>query len=173
MSHVRRLRNKQCLQDGSGPCRAVSGGEWSNAHCCSQVKVLYTALKNLIRVAAGQYEVTLEHLKEYTGCEASVKTIRRRLHELGVYWRPLREKPPLSAQDKRDRLAFAEKYVGKPTSFWVNHVHITIDNKYYKVLLSHDARHRAAGEGVRAAYRGFRDGAGLEQQYLRPRRDLR
>ena len=60
---------------------------------------LVAHLEQLIKEADRQYEVTLRDLKEHSGCAASQKTIQRALHSLNIYFRPLRQKPLLTAED--------------------------------------------------------------------------
>ena len=104
-----------------------------------------------------------------------VRMSRRRMleafHERDIYFRPCRDKPDLTEQDIVERHAFGKKYAGKPESFWLNGVDLTIDVKYFKVYTNGSARSRAAREGT---WDSFRTKAqGLLAQYVRPSKRLK
>ena len=77
----------------------------------AQIDALEEKLKNLIKKADGQYEVTASMLKRSARCKASVATIFKALHKRNIYFRPMRSKPVLTAEDVKDRLSFAKQYV--------------------------------------------------------------
>lgn len=136
-----------------------------------KVDRLVAKLKELIAKANGQKEVTVAQLKRSARCKASERTILNALHERRVYFRRMREKPVLTDQDRKDRLAFAKEHAGKPASWWRQKVHLHIDVKRFPVFLHGDARRFAAQQGVRGAYRTPGDGLGAA--YVRPGRALK
>lgn len=132
----------------------------------ARVDALEEKLKELIKKADGQYEVTATMLKRSARCKASVPTIFKALHERNIYFRPMRRKPVLTAEDIKDRLAFAKKYAEKPGRWWKTALHMIIDVKFYSVYLHGTARQRAAQTGSRGAYR--KPGEGLSDGYVKP-----
>ena len=80
------------------------------------VDKLQNKLEGMIVKADSKYEVTVSMLKRSARCKASPRTMLNRLHERGVSFRPLRQKPVLTPTDIEDRLAFAEKFSGKSAS---------------------------------------------------------
>lgn len=132
----------------------------------TQVDVLVTTLKSMIKKANCKYMVTAKMLKRATRTKASVRTIARALHARNIYFRPLRSKPLLTKQDVSDRKEFAEKYHTKSEAWWQEHIHMHIDCKHFSVFLHGKARHHAAAVGCRGAYREPRQG--LDGPYVRP-----
>ena len=131
-----------------------------------QVDTLVSTLKSMIKKASCKYMVTLKMLKTATRTKASCRTIARALHARNIFFRPLRSKPLLTAQDISDRKAFAEKYHSKSEAWWLEHIHMHIDCKHFPVFLHGKARNHAAALGVRGAYREPRQG--LDDPYVRP-----
>ena len=116
-------------------------------------------LAEKVAKADGKYEVTVNMVRKSARVKASNRTILKGLHKRGVYFRPMREKPVLTEEDIRDRMAFAKKYVRKSPEWWQESIQAFIDVKSFKVYLSGAARARAAQDGTRGAYR--RKGQGL------------
>ena len=87
------------------------------------------------------------------------------MHAKDIYFRPLRSKPRLTADDVRERLSFATKYAPKAKAWWTRHINMHIDMQRFPVLLHGEARARAASEGTRGAYRA--PGQGLAAPYVR------
>ena len=48
----------------------------------------------------------------------SESTVRRRLHEVGLYGRVARKKPYVNKRNRRKRLEYAKNYREKPLGFW-------------------------------------------------------
>ena len=137
----------------------------------ADVADLVARLEQLILEADRQYEVTLRDLKAHTGCTASLRTIQRALHSLNIYFRPLRQKPLLTAADVAARKTFADTYASKRASWWLQHINLHIDVKHFPVLLHQEARRRGASDGVRGAYRA--PGQGLEAPYVKADRRMK
>ena len=60
------------------------------------VDKLQKKLEGMIVKADSKYEVTVDMLKRSARCKACARTILNRLHERGVYFRPLRQTPVLT-----------------------------------------------------------------------------
>ena len=120
----------------------------------------------MIVKADSKYEVTVAMLKRSARCQASTRTISRALHNRGIYFRPLRQKPVLTPKDIDDRLAFAKKWGTKTAAWWNGTLHMIIDIKHYKVLPHGDARRHAAQETTRGTYR--KKGQGLSKGHTKP-----
>ena len=67
----------------------------------------------MVGKADAQYEVTVGKLKRSSRCKASKRTILRKLHARGIYFRPLRQKPTLTEDDVSARKKFADVYALK------------------------------------------------------------
>lgn len=70
-----------------------------------------------------------ENLSQSSGKSVSASTVRRALHQNGLYGRVPRKKPYVSKINQTKRLNFAKKYVKQPTSFWSN-ILFTDESKY-------------------------------------------
>ena len=83
-------------------------------------------------------------VKDALGIRASTKRILEAFHSQGIYFRPNREKPDLTAQDIADRYTFAQAFARKPESRWITAVDMTIDVRFFRVYTNKSARARAA-----------------------------
>lgn len=119
----------------------------------------------LIAKADGAREVTVAMIKKSIRCTASPRTILRAMHDRGVWFRKLRQKPRLTQTDIKERYAFAKKYRAKTQAWWNRTLHMVIDLKSFPVFLNAKGRHHAAQRLVRGAYR--LKGAGLSQGYTK------
>ena len=122
-------------------------------------------LDHMVVVANGRYEVTVDMLRRRSRSKVCNRTISEALHNRKVYFRRLREKTVLSADDIKARKAFANKYKGKTCAWWTSFIDIHIDVKHFPVFLNGRSRDHAAREGVRGAYRTA--GQGLEAPYVK------
>ena len=128
-------------------------------------------LKQLIRKANGEKEVTMAMVKEALHTPASVRTLQRALHARDIRFRKLREKPRLTAEDVAARLAFATKYRSKSKEWWCSHLDMIIDLKNFPAYLNAQTRAHAAQREVRGAYR--KKGDGLSEGYTTVNKTLR
>ena len=135
------------------------------------VNKLEKELNAMVKKAAGNYEVTLKMLRAATRVKASEKVIQRELHKRGIYFYRFREKPTLTADDVKARMAFAEKYRAKTVAWWKARIQLHIDVKHFTVYLNGKARSHAAKEGARGAFR--KAGQGLQDPYLKPSKKLK
>ena len=132
----------------------------------AMVDKLEAKLENMIQKADSQSEVTVTMLKRSSRCKASVRTILRALHDRGIYFRPLRQKPVLTDNDVSERLAFAKKFGAKSEGWWNSSMHMIIDVKHFRVLPHGNARRYAAQETTRGTYR--KKGQGLCKGHTKP-----
>ena len=136
-----------------------------------QVDKIIATKDDLVDKAAGKKEITMAKIVRRARTKASARTVRRRFKARKIKFAPLREKILLTPQDKKDRLAFAKKYMKNPKSWWGKTLHVAIDNKYFKIY--HNGKHRdwAARRSVRGAYRSI--GQGLDEAYVKPKGELK
>ena len=137
----------------------------------AQVCAIEEKLKSMIKKANGEKEVTLDMLKKTSRCKASTDTLARRLHERGIYFYDMRQKPLLTEKDVADRYAFGKKYSEKPQGWWTSVLHLIIDVKFFLAFLNAKARRHAAQSGARGVYR--RAGEGLGEGYVKPNPKLK
>ena len=134
----------------------------------AQVTYLKRLLDKMVRKADCKYTVTAAMLKKAAKLKVGERVIRDALHQQKVYFRKLREKPVLTPEDVKDRLAFARKYHGKTPGWWNKQLHAIIDGKSFKVYLNADGRKKAAQHATYGAYRA--PGQGLAQGYVKPKK---
>ena len=77
--------------------------------------ILQRKVKTNRRKSAVSVKVELESLLKVIISES---TIRRRLHEVGLYGRVARKKPYVNKINRRKRLEYAKNYREKPLGFW-------------------------------------------------------
>ena len=136
----------------------------------AQVTYLKRLLDKMVRKADCKYTVTAAMLKKAAKLKVGERVIRDALHQQKVYFRKLREKPVLTPEDVKDRLAFARKYHGKTPGWWNKQLHAIIDGKSFKVYLNADGRKKAAQHATYGAYRA--PGQGLAQGYVKLKKTL-
>ena len=78
----------------------------SDAHVARAVHVM----EDMIAEADGEYEVTVSMVRRRARLRCHDRTLSQRLHQKGVYFRKLREKPILTPDDVRARYAFARRF---------------------------------------------------------------
>jgi len=110
-------------------------------------------MKQLVKKANGEKEVTLAMIRRSARCKFSESTIQRCLQTRNIKFRKLRSKPVLTRSDKLKRFRFAKKYKGKSRKWWRTHIQLHIDNKNFASCGNSKARSYAAQRSVRGAYR--------------------
>ena len=153
----------------SGQC-GMRAGRPSAVTPAVEAKVLRAA-ERLVQAAKGEWQVTAAMIKDALKLKCCDRVILDTLHRNGVYFRPMRQKPVLTPEDVRERLAFAEKYGGKPATFWQGHVHAYLDNKFFKTYLTPKARAYARKLRPRGTFRA--PGQGLDAAHVKPPKDLK
>ena len=135
-----------------------------------EARVVRTA-ERMVRQADGEWQVTADMIKKALKLKCCVRVVLDALHRNGVRFRPMRQKPVLTEEDVKDRLAFAVEYANKPVSFWEDKVHAYMDNKFFTPYLTAKARAYARKLRPRGTYRA--QGQGLGHGHVKPRKDLR
>ena len=74
-------------------------------------------IRLLLRIIDIDPFVTSEELRISTGLSCSTRTIRRKLVRRGIQHYRARRRPKISEANTVKRLAFARRYVGKPTEW--------------------------------------------------------
>jgi len=139
----------------------------------AQVDRLVKKTKEYIKQAKGRYRITYALLKKRTRTKASIRTIQRAFVLRNITYKKMREKPLLTDQDVKDRFKFSVKYKGKSLAWWIKYIQLHIDCKWFKVFLNGKARAFAAQQKVWGAFRGYGDGDGLKDPYVKSRKDLK
>jgi len=88
-------------------------------------------------------------VKNATGTDISVQTVRNRLNETGLHGRVPRRKPLISKRNHKKRMDFAREHVNKPEEFW-NSIIWSDESKFN--MFGSDGRRsvwRAVGEAMR------------------------
>ncbi|CAE7268936.1 F52C9.6 [Symbiodinium sp. CCMP2456] len=135
-----------------------------------QVDQLLRRPHQMIVSADAKYHVTVQMLRKAAKTGVSERIILEACHRRGGYFRKLREKPLLAAEDIRARFAFAKQYKDKSASWWNSHVHAFLDGQHFKTYLTSAARKMAAQHRTFGAYRV--PGRGLSGGYVKPKRGL-
>jgi transposase len=135
------------------------------------VQRIVKKMEKMITQAKGEKEITIGMVREACKVKASIRTLQREFRAQGIYFRKLRQKPRLTPEDIKDRLAFATKYKAKSKQWWLKTLHMVIDLKNFSVYLTSTARGRAAMREVRGVYR--KKGQGLNQGYTAVSKSLR
>lgn len=133
------------------------------------VRRLVRELKKMLKEANGKKEITLGMLQRRAKCKASLRCMRKHLHQAGIRFRRPRTKCLLSKEDVKERFRFAKKYRLKSTSWWLKHLQLHIDLKSFPVYANAKARDHAARREVRGHYR--KRGEGLEEWYVTQPKD--
>ena len=135
------------------------------------VDKLERVLEAKVKKAGAAYEITVDMVRRAARVKACNRTVLNALHSRGIYFHKLRCKPVLTDDDVRDRLAFARKFKSKTEDWWLTHVHMSIDCKYFQVLRHGQARQHAAKVATRGVYR--KPGQGLQAPYVKPKKHLK
>ena len=136
-----------------------------------KVAKLIRELNKMIDQAEGGHEVTVALLKRRTKTKASTRTILDALHEKGYYFRGMREKPPLTPEEVKERHAWAKEYVSKTENWWKKRIQVRLDNHCFKVATTARARTLLAQRTVRGVYR--KKGKSLRRSLLKPGKKMR
>ena len=85
--------------------------------------------------------------------KVSTRTLLTALHERGIWFFKVREKPILTDEDIKRRYQWAKDYRRKSPAWWRRHIHLHIDNHAFKVPTNKSARRALAAKRVHGAYR--------------------
>ena len=111
------------------------------------------AYKKLLKSSSGNKEVSADVVKAEMKLDCNVKTVRRAFAENGYAFRPLYEKPDLSDDDKKARLAWVREHKHRSPTQWSQYIHACMDNKVFQVLPNAKFRKVAAKRAIRGVYR--------------------
>ena len=132
---------------------------------------LVTLVEGLVKEADTKYTVSIGLIQKRFRPKVSFPTLWDALHERGVWFHKLREKPLLTDQDVKDRFAWAKKYRGKSPAWWRRAIQLHMDNHVFKVPATAVARRTLAARRVSGTYRSA--GKSLEKQHVKAGRGLR
>lgn len=117
------------------------------------------------------YTVTMAMIHKRFGMSVGVRCLSDALHERGLWFQRLREKPVLTDDDVAQRFAFAKLYRHKTSLWWRRHLQLHMDNHVSKTPLTGKGRRMLATRRVRGVYRTKK--TGLKQSHVRPGRKLK
>ena len=133
----------------------------------AKIDFLERRLHQLIVKADRRYEVTVTMLKRNTQVKATERTILNALHSRNIYFRAMRGKPVLTANDVKERFAFAKEYRGKTRAWWQKTLQGSIDGKFWSPALPGRANHFENGCcGVLPSYLRTTIGFCTPQKYI-------
>ena len=75
-----------------------------------QIDRLLNLVNAKVKKAAGRYHVTVEFIRRLFRPKFCVRVLASALHQRGICFHTLREKPVLTSDDVKARLAFAKRY---------------------------------------------------------------
>ena len=107
----------------------------------------------MLAKAKNSAEVTAGALKRRMRLKCNLKTLHRAFWARGVYLRPMYEKPTLTDDDKKARVAFAKKFRKRTAKQWTKSPDAIIDNKVFQVYTTGKTRRMAARRRMRGTYR--------------------
>ena len=128
-------------------------------------------ITSMTAAADAKCQVTLSMVLKACKLTVSERVASDALHERGLYFRPLREKPVRTEDDEKDRLAFGSKYSKEPAEFWEKNVDGYLDNKSFEWLPTHAARTHAVKRAAKGTYR--KKGEGLAKGHVKPSKTLK
>jgi len=132
----------------------------------AKVDSMVATLEKMVDEAASCYEVSLPTLMKRTRLKASYRVVANALHERGYWFRNLRTKPILTPEDVSERFAFAKKYRGKTANWWLQSIHVHLDNHNFKVATTARGRKLLAMRNTRGVYRT--KGKALRKSHVKP-----
>ena len=136
-----------------------------------QVDRLERTVNDMVAKADAEYEVTFDMIRRRARIKACIKVVAKALHNRGYWFRRLRHKPILTPQDVKARLAFATKYRNKSKSWWINFIHLHLDNHVFKIGSTSSNRKLLAQRKVRGVLR--RRGKSLMKGLVKSARSLK
>jgi hypothetical protein len=173
---ARRLRRDRCtiwrllgLPEGTertGVGRKAAMGEEDKDR-------LVVHVDKLVKKAAVRYTVTLAMIHATFRMQPPVcdRVLQEAMHERGIWFHKLREKPILTDDDIEERYQWSKTYRKKLPAFFQSHIQLHIDNHAFKVPTTGDARKMVAAKLVHGSYREA--GASLKREHVKPNKKLR
>ena len=133
------------------------------------VRKLDQARRRLIKRANNQHRVTYEAIVEEADLSHSPcqRICEDALRDEGVSYRSPRRKIYVSDDDAKKRMALAQVWVKRPSSFWSKNVHAYVDNKAFPVPLTPKQRTRFRQTMVTGHLR--KPSEGIDRGFTKPR----
>ena len=132
-----------------------------------QIDRLVKLVNAEVQKAGGKYAVTLEFIRKRSRPKVCIRVLANALHQRGVWFHKLREKPVLTSEDVRARSAFATRYRSRTAAWWAGQVHLHVDSHVFKVPGNKATRRALAARKVHGAYRTV--GRGLRPEHVKQR----
>ncbi len=136
-----------------------------------QIDRLVKLVNAEVKKAAGKYPVTADFIRKRFRPKVCIRVIANALHQRGVWFHKLREKPVLTSEDVKARSAFATRYRSRTAAWWIEHVHLHVDNHVFKVPGNKATRRALAARKVHGTYQTA--GRGLQSEHVKHGRQLR
>lgn len=154
------LTHKRSCEETRGRKRALSAAD---------VRALDKSRRKLVQDADSEYRVTYADISKTSGVDkkACLRTQADALRSTGVRFRRPREKVCITAEDAKERLRVAKKWVSLPGSFWRTKVHAYVDNKAFPMPLSPAQRSKYKKTRVFGHLR--KPVEGVEKGFTKPR----
>ena len=118
-----------------------------------QIDKLVELTEAMVAQADANHEVSLAMALRRSRFKISSRTAARVLHKRGYRFRKLRAKMILTPQDVIARYDWAKKYKNRSRQWWLDQVHIHLDNHHFKHATLPRGRQLLAKRHVRGAYR--------------------
>ena len=132
----------------------------------AKVDTIVALLEKMVTEADANHEVTMDMLMRRGRLKVSRKVVAEALHGRGYRFRDLRQKPILTPDDIADRWAWSKKYARMPRAWWLEAVHVHLDNHVFKVATTPKGRKLLAKRRVRGVYR--KKGKSLKSGHVKP-----
>ena len=97
-------------------------------------------------------EVTAAMIIQDAGIDVSERTLLQELHNRGIKFYRLKERQTLTADDVKERKAWAKARMGWRAATWVTKPHAVIDNKNWPLYTTGAGRSHAARRSIRGAF---------------------
>ena len=136
-----------------------------------QIDRLVKLVKAEVKKVGTEYPVTAEFLRKRFRPKVCTRVIANALHQRGVWFHKLRERPVLTSEDVKARAAFAARYRRRTAAWWIENVHLHVDNHVFKVPANKATRRALAARRVHGTYRTA--GRGLQPEHVKHGRQLR
>ena len=118
-----------------------------------QIDKLCVTIEKMVDAADANFEVSLAMVMRRSRVKVCDRVVANALHDRGYWFRDLRHKPILTPADVKARYKFSKKYKDKLARWWLQSIHIHLDNKHFKVATTAAGRRLLAKRKVRGVYR--------------------
>ena len=132
---------------------------------------LLALTERMVEEADCCYQVTYEMIQQRFHVDVGLRVMSNSLHERGVWFCRMREKPVLTNEDVAARWEWAKQHRGRTAQWWCARIQLHIDNHAFKVPVNAVARKALAARRVRGVLRTKKKG--LKRAHVRRGRGLR